>query len=109
MKRLGLNFRNLPREERLVYSREYGRKHRLKKLGITQEAVDTCYELQNGKCRLYQRPFKLVGKGSMAVDHDHTTGRFRGLLCASCNGALGALGDSVEGLERALAYLRGEL
>jgi hypothetical protein len=39
-------------------------------------------------------------------DHDHRTGKFRGWLCRMCNTAIGALGDDVDGLERALAYLR---
>lgn len=42
-----------------------------------------------------------------AVDHCHKTGRFRGILCIRCNGAIGALGDSVAGLRRAIRYLRG--
>jgi len=42
----------------------------------------------------------------LAVDHDHNTGLIRGVLCRRCNQALGALGDSVESIERVLAYLR---
>lgn len=40
------------------------------------------------------------------LDHDHTNGQFRGWLCAKCNTGIGKLGDSIEGLERALAYLK---
>ena len=40
------------------------------------------------------------------LDHDHVTGKFRGWLCNQCNLGIGHLGDSIEGLERALAYLR---
>lgn len=39
-------------------------------------------------------------------DHDHTTGEFRGVLCRACNQAIGLLGDTEEGLMRAVNYLR---
>ena len=41
------------------------------------------------------------------LDHDHTTGVFRGYLCFSCNTAFGKLGDTVEKLIRAVDYLQG--
>lgn len=44
---------------------------------------------------------------ALALDHDHATGLFRGWLCHNCNSSLGGLGDTIEGLERAIAYLRG--
>lgn len=39
------------------------------------------------------------------VDHSHTTGKVRGLLCTSCNSAIGFLKDSPEILEKAINYL----
>ena len=39
-------------------------------------------------------------------DHEHVTKGFRGWVCRNCNSGLGQLGDSVQGLERALTYLR---
>ena len=39
-------------------------------------------------------------------DHDHLTGAFRGWLCRMCNTGLGAFGDDIAGLERALEYLK---
>ncbi len=39
------------------------------------------------------------------IDHDHKTGAFRGWLCIGCNTAIGKLGDTVEGLKQAVAYL----
>ena len=44
-------------------------------------------------------------KKSLALDHDHTTGKFRGWLCSECNLGIGKLGDSLSGLERARLYL----
>lgn len=46
------------------------------------------------------------GHGGLHLDHDHKTGAFRGWLCHSCNAGIGQLGDTIEGLERAVAYLR---
>ena len=42
----------------------------------------------------------------LAVDHCHDTGVVRGLLCQSCNTSIGKLGDNIEGLKRALNYLK---
>jgi hypothetical protein len=41
----------------------------------------------------------------MQLDHDHLTREFRGWLCGACNRGIGLLGDDVNGLRRALAYL----
>jgi hypothetical protein len=40
------------------------------------------------------------------LDHDHQTGAFRGWLCGRCNSAIGLLGDTIEGVDRAIVYLR---
>lgn len=41
----------------------------------------------------------------LCYDHDHVTMEFRGVLCKTCNRAIGQLGDTIGALERALAYL----
>lgn len=45
------------------------------------------------------------GAKSLAIDHDHDTGRFRGWLCHRCNLGIGLLGDTPDGLIQALNYL----
>ena len=40
------------------------------------------------------------------LDHCHNTEKFRGWVCKSCNVGIGHLGDKIEGIERALKYLK---
>lgn len=42
------------------------------------------------------------------IDHDHFTGKVRGMLCQSCNTALGKFKDDIELLEKAIKYLKNE-
>lgn len=41
---------------------------------------------------------------ALHLDHDHSTGRFRGWLCNGCNGGIGMIGDSIEGAMNVVAY-----
>lgn len=52
---------------------------------------------------------KSVNDKTLCLDHDHVTGAFRGWLCHKCNTNIGALGDSIAGLQRALDYLKRAL
>lgn len=82
--------------------RELALKH---KYGITLDDYNSMFLKQGGACALCFLP--PIGD-VLSVDHDHGTGAVRGLLCRRCNIALGMLGDSVEGLERAVRYLKNE-
>jgi hypothetical protein len=44
-------------------------------------------------------------KGQFSVDHDHITGKIRGLLCTRCNTGLGSFRDNKEFLRKAISYL----
>jgi hypothetical protein len=61
-------------------------------------------------CECCGKPPSTSGKGPgikrLCVDHDHETGEFRGWLCFDCNQSIGKLGDNLEGLLKAVAYLK---
>lgn len=60
---------------------------------------------QSGLCAICEQHFSNF-KRRLAVDHNHHTGKLRGLLCASCNSGLGKLQDDRRFLEAAIIYLR---
>lgn len=80
-------------------------KLRRRGVDITQEQyVDLIYN-SNGLCEICNKPNTSNVKGSLSVDHDHSTGKVRGLLCDKCNRAIGLLGDNPELLLKAAEYL----
>ena len=79
--------------------------------GLSKKQYDGLAESQSHKCAICQRPEGSVIKGKpirLAVDHCHTTGAIRGLLCSPCNRALGGFGDSEKTLRRAILYLKSK-
>lgn len=48
----------------------------------------------------------IIPSNGLHIDHDHITGNVRGLLCMSCNTALGSFKDSISDLENAIKYLK---
>jgi hypothetical protein len=83
-------------------------RRRLKKYGLTKEQFDQMFEVQKGLCAICKFDL-LKGIYGVAVDHDHVTGKVRGLLCHPCNRGLGQFQDSENLLEQAIHYLRGNL
>ena len=83
-------------------SREYTRKWRDPNYpGVSEAEYERMLELQQGVCAVCQ-----IDNGSLQVDHCHTTGQFRGLLCNNCNSALGFLNDDIKLVENASGYLK---
>jgi Autographiviridae endonuclease VII len=68
--------------------------------GITSQEYAVWFVMQDGSCGS-------CGKSGerLVVDHDHETGKIRGLLCQACNKGIGLLGDGIEGVWMALQYL----
>lgn len=98
------------REENREYLRAYRTEHaeeyrekRLKKVyGIDASEFDIMLKKQDGACAVCRK--KQEKADSLHVDHDHSTGAVRGLLCGPCNRALGLLGDSPDRIRSLLQY-----
>lgn len=73
------------------------------KYGITPEDYSRMMIAQDGVCAIC-RGVDVRGK-KLAVDHNHVTGQVRGLLCGSCNSAIGLLKENPDRIARALSYI----
>lgn len=78
---------------------------RERKYGVTPETYDAMLADQVGRCAICGTDEPGGKNTCLSIDHDHATGVVRGLLCINCNHGIGALGDSVEGISKALEYL----
>ena len=81
-------------------------KQLLRNYGITLGEYNSLLEKQNGVCAICSLPQKSKRNTRFCVDHDHTTGEVRGLLCDSCNRGIGLLKDDSRLLDKAAKYLR---
>ncbi len=81
-----------------------------KKFGIGVDEYEAMLKEQDGLCAICRLPERAIntstgGVASMPVDHDHQTGKIRGLLCSHCNRAIGLFQDNPEILKSAINYL----
>lgn len=88
---------------------EYAAKRRYailkNKYGITREEYERLLTEQGGTCKICNRA-ETEGRW-LSVDHCHNSLAVRGLLCHTCNTAIGMLNDNVETLQSAINYLEG--
>jgi len=85
-------------------AKEFARERWLKfKYNIDSKQYDLLYENQKGCCAICEKP---TPKGVLNVDHCHTTSEVRGLLCKTCNRAIGMIGENVGILSNAIKYLQ---
>lgn len=88
-----------------VKGKEYGLKVRCKRVGITVEHYHTLPK----RCSLPHCAATKPGRaGDWLLDHDHSTGKFRGLLCHNHNAMLGHAHDNVEELRDGVEYLQAQ-
>lgn len=96
---------------RIEYSKKNREKTRATQLqrdfGVTEDFIRALMDNQNGCCAICGDSLVYPhSKKSFAVDHDHKTGKVRGLLCGYCNTGLGYFKDNWEYLIEASNYLR---
>jgi hypothetical protein len=77
----------------------------LHKFNIPLEFYDKIYKKQMGRCSICNKREKDLSQ-SFAIDHNHKTGKIRGLLCKKCNVLLGFANDNPKILLSAIKYLR---
>ena len=83
----------------------------LAQFGLTIEDYDAMYTKQGGVCAICQQPETSSRNGKvyrLAVDHDHNTGKVRGLLCFKCNSAMGSFEKRGVPLEKVIQFLERE-
>ena len=73
--------------------------------GITSADYDRMLTEQNGRCAICGTDQPIGNRKYFSVDHNHETGKVRGLLCNPCNKALGLLQDSATVIRKAADYL----
>lgn len=95
------------RERRKVIRFKYDRKRRALKYGTTAEEVEAATLRQGGMCAIcgLAPSGKTRLDRSLVVDHCHQTGRFRAMLCSSCNLGIGRLKDNPALCRAAALYL----
>ena len=77
-------------------------KKRTSRLGMTVDEFWNMYESQEGKCAICLQD---IAAENSAIDHNHDSGKIRGILCKSCNRGIGLLKDEAQVLNRAYKYL----
>jgi hypothetical protein len=106
-KKLAKRYRQTPEDRRKYYQkrkRDIINSRLLRNFGITLEQYEKKLEEQNGKCEICGLT-PIENKKSLAVDHDHNSGRVRGLLCNNCNVAVGFLKDNVDKAKKMTEYI----
>lgn len=106
-------------DHRRNYNKNYSMQNRAKRTelhrnwalknlyGISVEEYDRLLFEQDDLCAIcHKKQLPKARGGRLFVDHDHATGKVRGLLCTKCNALLGHADDNEETLLSAVGYLR---
>jgi hypothetical protein len=80
--------------------------HMKRNYGISMDDYNAMLEAQDGKCAICSCSPPNHHKKRLNIDHCHSTGKVRGLLCDACNRAIGLLKDSPELMANAIKYIQ---
>lgn len=82
----------------------------LRQLGITIDIYDDLIEKHQGLCAICNNEETRLSRNGgvcrLAIDHCHSTGKIRGLLCHGCNTGIGKFKDNIDLLQAAITYLK---
>lgn len=92
--------KNLNPEQYKIQNKIWARKSLLKKYGLTLQSFEEKLKKQSRRCAICEKLFKK----RINIDHNHKTGKVRGLLCTECNISLGHI-EKKGFLEKANKYL----
>lgn len=81
--------------------------YRWKSYGLTQPGFELLWHRCQGRCEGCRCEIsdKTHGRNMLCIDHDHVTGKIRGILCSACNHALGLVRDNRDTLRQLATYL----
>lgn len=103
-------YKQSERGQKAKRSRHDDRKRHLKKYGLSLEDYNNMLVVQHGVCVIcgdLEKTSHSTGLvHNLSVDHNHQTGKVRGLLCHHCNTGLGGFKDNILLLEKAIQYLK---
>lgn len=100
-----VNRQNVRKYRQTEEGKKVTRRYRLKyKYNLSEVGFNTLYRNQGGRCAICREIFKETPH----TDHNHKTGKVRGLLCRKCNSILGYAKDTIEILVNAVSYLEKE-
>lgn len=85
--------------------KRHDRNRFLNRMGIDTKTFQLLCKWQQGRCGLCGQVPANTQHAKLLPDHNHKTGKFRGVICGQCNRGLGLLGDTLEQIRLALAYL----
>lgn len=100
-------------DERKAKMREYYQqnkdkwrhKHIEKTYGITVEDYNKMLTEQSNSCYTCGVHVDSAGKNGLVIDHCHTSGKVRSLLCSNCNSALGLVNEDINRMKKLIEYL----